>query len=234
MVKIVNPDGSISTESYTILKTSDKAGMVVLCDKSGRSIKVHKQRIIGETDSTIIPCPVCKKQYKLINNRIVCSEHGVCDFDKHRKIKSQRGKPMKEEKVTKQNEQFVVATVNIEEIKKYGELWAKVCDNFNHPTIGLIAYAILADNPPRKQCFNTYNNTLSKVSKDPIKELKLQEFKDCKLGNPVDFDTEVNQELRAQKLKDSLSERKQLFNICKDLDLEKARQKLKKLGYSLC
>jgi len=225
MVKIINPDGSVSTESYTILKTSDKVGMVVLCDKSGRNIKVHKQRIIGETDSTIIPCPVCKKQYKLINNRIVCSEHGICDFDKHRKIKSQRGKPMKKEKVTKQkqSEPFVAATVNIEEVKKHGELWAKVCDNFNHPTIGLIAYAILADNPPRKQCFNTYANTLSKVSKDPIKELRLQEFKDYKIDNSVDSDTEVN-----------LPERKQLFNICKDLDLEKARQKLKKLGYSLC
>ena len=50
--------------------------------------------------------------------------------------------------------------IDIERIKKYGELWAKKPNMSGHPSINTTSYVLLRDDPPRKKCFNTYNGKL--------------------------------------------------------------------------
>lgn len=72
--------------------------------------------------------------------------------------------------------------VDLAEVKKYGELWSKDKVQFDHPTIDVKAFVLLADTPARKVCFNTYDGTLGKKAKN-LAALKLENFRD---HNPDD------------------------------------------------
>lgn len=67
--------------------------------------------------------------------------------------------------------------VDLEEVKQFGELWSKDKVQFDHPTIDVKAFALLADTPARKVCFNTYDGTLGKKAKN-LAALKLENFRD--------------------------------------------------------
>lgn len=100
----------------------------------------------------------------------------------------------------------VGTTVNLDEIKEYGvELWTKPQLNFDHVTMDVRAHVLLADDPARKLCFNTYNGTLGK--KKELKDLHLEEFQ---ANKPVQ-DRKLWHELKGS--------------------LDEARQHLEKKGY---
>lgn len=75
------------------------------------------------------------------------------------------------------------ATLNEAQVKEYGELWVKTF-TFNHAKASTKAYVLLGENPNRKLCFNAFNGTLGKKSKDPIAELELEAFKNTNSEKP--------------------------------------------------
>ncbi len=69
--------------------------------------------------------------------------------------------------------------VDIDAIRPFGcELWCKPQLHFDHATFDVRAYVLLADDPARKLCFNTYNGKLGR-DKD-LSDLHLEDFKDAK------------------------------------------------------
>ena len=100
-----------------------------------------------------------------------------------------------------------VGIVDLDEIKEYGlELWTKRQLNFDHVSMDVRAHVLLADDPVRKLCFNTYDGTLGK--KKELKDLHLPEFQ---ANNPV--------------------QGKKLWHVLKGT-LDEARQHLEKKSYT--
>lgn len=100
------------------------------------------------------------------------------------------------------------STVDLDKIKEFGtELWTKPQLPFDHVTMDVRAHVLLADDPVRKLCFNTYDGTLGKKKK--VEDLHLESFRDNK---PV--------------------QGKRHWHLLKGT-LEEARQHLQKKGYSL-
>jgi hypothetical protein len=73
-----------------------------------------------------------------------------------------------------------VTVVDFTTIAQYGELWTKQQLKFSDPRTDVQSHVLLADNPPRKLCFNTYNGALGK-KKSKVENgfvAQLQAFKD--------------------------------------------------------
>ncbi len=201
-VRVISPDGVVSSDTYehNAECATDSKGRVMITDGNGNSIAVHKLRILPEDSfgkAVVIEknnrqfghCPKCNKAVELDDNgEFRCPECGVFDTigDSIKPIRSKKTKPSrppKEEKPVTQSEPKVKtkkspAVLDIEIVKTHGELWTKFQQKFDHAQIDLQSHILLNEEPLRKLCFNTYNGSLGKKSKEPEKELKLTHFKD--------------------------------------------------------
>lgn len=85
---------------------------------------------------------------------------------------------VQEAQVTTTAVDAVVGTVvDLDDVKQHGvELWTKPQLNFDHAVMDVKAHALIADNPVRKLCFNTYDGTLGKKKK--MEDLHLDDFRD--------------------------------------------------------
>lgn len=108
---------------------------------------------------------------------------------------------------TQAPEAAVGTTIDLGEVKDFGlELWTKPQLNFDHVTMDVRAHVLLATNPLRKLCFNTYDGQLGKKKK--VENLHLEEF-------------QANKSVPGKKL----------WHLLKGT-LEEARQHLQKKGYT--
>lgn len=193
-VRYFDAFGKISKDVY--IKVTDKP------DKNGRYTiqNVKTQELLPIDPSRIVPasafgkalcingsqkyrivCPVDRCQSEMYSEdkkTAVCKQHGTfelfhCGAHTMPNAQSEAKLEPKEK-----NE-----TINIDEtyLAQYGEVWAKSAD-FDHANIAVLSITILAIDPPRKMCFNTYDGTLGKKSSDPVAELGLEDFKAGGLG----------------------------------------------------
>ena len=74
-----------------------------------------------------------------------------------------------------------ITTVDFAVVAQYGvELWTKQQLKFSDPRTDVQSHVLLADNPPRKLCFNTYNGALGKKKANTEEAFlaQLKAFKD--------------------------------------------------------
>lgn len=228
-VRIVNLDGIVSDDIYE--KESDEVdakGLVQLLDKEGNAVLVHQKRIAPldarnkafveqKGDKLLGFCPQCSYSTELDNGKFSCPDHGVFDTIGDTSIKPIRSKGKKpshrknKEQSVSENEQAKPAkkapvTIDLAEVKKYGELWTKDKIKFDHATVDVKSHTLIQTDPLRKLCFNTYNGVLGKKSRNPLEELRLEEFaKNENDGNGKPVGYHVKGELKSlqKKLEDS-------------------------------
>lgn len=194
-VRFITLDGKASDAVYTVDERGpDRRGMVLLTGESG-SVRVHNRRIIPESAigkaigigisgkaRIVCPKPKCYEVVSLSDHLAHCSVHG--DFGLYMQGGTKAAaapsakapkKPRKEPKMKDTAKDVAAPIVDLDEVAKHGELWTKKND-FDHASFDTRGFVLLADEPPRKLCFNTYNGRLSKRSRDPAKELGLAAF----------------------------------------------------------
>ena len=189
-VQLVNPDGFISEDSYETDGEADRKNIVNVLDSSGKAQRVHKRRLVPASDTDRYAavkagnrlkaiCPHCGRHLDIIDRKATCPIHGQKDVVSNEDLHNDTTKPMRENKEmemsTKQQESIPV--VDIALVATFGtELWTNNNLKFSDPKTDAKAHALLAENPLRKLCFNTYNGTLGKRHGDPIAILHLHEF----------------------------------------------------------
>ncbi len=190
-VKILNVDGTISQEHYSVnQEKSDRNGIILLVNSRGQEFKVSFRRIIPVDvkaqacvleagDKYKIVCPFCRNT-EVVKHRDnthtcnKCNETSECYWLTTKPIAINMKAIQKKEKTVKevpaQTEIDFKTLVSIEGIK----LYTKRNVTFDHPKVNVQAHVIICTltDPPRKLCFNSYNGTLGKKQAElPIKEL---------------------------------------------------------------
>ena len=196
LVRFVTLAGKPSPKTYLLDQAGpDRLGHIRLFGQDGDHQKVHRQRVIPEDsldkaigigigDRIRVVCPIesCTKAVTLEKQHAICPEHGTYEVllqgAKPKDLINTKPKRQIKKKSRKElsvNERREPTKLDLQKVLTYGELWSRKGD-FDHPTIELRCYILLAENPPRKLVFNTYNGLLNKKSRDPIAELKLDAF----------------------------------------------------------
>lgn len=183
------------TLATLVNKKCNKRGYLDVLFKDGVTHSVDKKRVLpkgalgmaillSSTDGYDCFCPVnnCRKQAVFNGSVVICPEHG-----EHQPYVV--GKPSDLIQEDTSDMENVMATQTLENpkmtdsvhvdesvIMTYGELWVKTF-SFDHPKVNTKAYVLLGEAPNRKLCFNVFNGTLGKRSKDPVAELELEAFK---------------------------------------------------------
>ncbi len=141
------------------LLPSHAAGKALVASPSG--IEVNKYNAV---------CPFCGyiNCVNMEDQSSVFKCHGEIDLYW---IDRTINKAKKPQKAAKMKAEPIV--VDFEELKKVGELWTKSQIKFDDPNTDVKAHVlIIADDKPRKLCFNTYNGTLGKKGN----KLPLEDF----------------------------------------------------------
>lgn len=190
-VRYLTLDHKPSLDEYVVMSKPSIRGMVPMRNvRTGETITIQKRRILplntagkaiaaSHANKTTIACPIpqCILELQILDTQTAsCGEHGTfaiypynVDSLPPQSTNQQVSKPARKEKIMSN------VQVDLEEIKKYGELWVRRSE-FNHAAFDVRSYVLVADGPPRKLCFNTYNGSLGKRSKNFIEELRLAEF----------------------------------------------------------
>ncbi len=193
--RFVTTLGKVSTELCEVIAPADRKGVVTLKDEVGSIIRINKDRLLPHdcedkavatkiNERLIGICPKCLRQLPIAEGRIECPEHGVFDVvmqgsgqDVH-STASQENRNQEIKEPSMANESTGPVAIDLNQVAQYGQLMVKKSLNFDHPTVNVQAHVlIIADDPARKLCFNTYDGALSRTSRDPIVELQLEQFK---------------------------------------------------------
>ena len=196
-VRTVTPIGTVSEELFTINGPADNDNKIEVLTESNQKLKFPVRRLLpsnslGKAWALLVSgkysavCPICHFKGPVEEGKLNCPTHGSfevvtheCDQESVDMIKRAKvvSHPVRRQKVmTETNHQDVVPSiVDLEEVKKYGEVWMKPQLHFDMATIDVKAYVVLADGPPRKLCFNTYGGTLGKRRVNT--DLPLEAFK---------------------------------------------------------
>jgi len=195
-VRLLSLDGLVSQETFEVIEPADRRNHVMLESSDGTRVKAHKERILPGDALGKAPaifhsgkyvgfCPKCATQLEVIKNHVTCPTHGQFPIVTHEtkpklttKKQPKRAPAQRKQKMSKENSQPPV--VDLDDIVKFGtELWTKLQLKFDHAKIDVQAHVLVAENPLRKLCFNTYDGTLGKKKmKDPNDELQLNSFRD--------------------------------------------------------
>lgn len=230
-VRMITADGVVSEELYKIIEFDSRKNQYIL-DGKGAQFRVHRARILPKdaygkavailhNNKILGICPTCKGLKEVFEREINCSCSGLVQkfsILTNGELPKTNGRnafskvPKKKVSQAMENEMENTTTdavktnvIDIAEIKKSGELWEKDNVAFDHAKIEVRSYVLLADNPPRKLCFNTYGGTLGKRD---VSSLELDAFRTNCSGS---------------------SGKKIGYDLKKDLDTE--RTKLEKSGY---
>lgn len=188
-VRLLTFDHKPSTDEYVAISKPSIRGMVSLRNvRTGEIITAQKRRILPldtagkaiaacNSNKTTIVCPtpncILELQIQEGGQTARCPEHGEFPIYPY----NVNSLPLQSTttKVTRKEKSMPNVQVDLQEVKKYGTLYVRRAD-FNHTSYDVRSYVLVADNPPRKLCFNTYNGSLGKKSKDFVAELHLVEF----------------------------------------------------------
>lgn len=227
--RVVGPIFTISEEIYQFVEGPDNKNMITVA-LGATIIKVHKDRLVSVDEpgrsvpftSDGIPiaiCPGCRTRLPVESRGdasiITCTcSRGVTQLvttTVAQRLFTGIKQTDKEKPVT----DATIPMLDLEFIKAFGvELWKRDKINFDHATVDVEAYVLLAENPDRKLCFQTYNGRLGKKD-DAVKRLCLDQFRDNEL---------IPDAKNADK-------QKSVGHALKD-GLDKEREKLQKAGYS--
>ena len=174
--RILLVDGVVSSQVYRLKRTEDQRLIVIVESSNGTSHRVHLERLIPADcyEKEIIidkvlktVCRHCGKLSDIVNG------YANCDCGQRRLLVRRCSTSEKDLIMTNS----VQAVVDLEFVASHGtELWGKE-SKFDHVATEAKSFALLADNPPRKLCFQTYNGSLGKKVPD-LKRLGLDAFKD--------------------------------------------------------
>lgn len=196
-VRVLNPNGTVSKEVYTIQQDkSDRKGHVSLLNEKGEELKVNHRRILPFSivataiivevgDKYKAVCPTCGfvDMIRIVADKYKCSncqsEH-VCHWINTKPLKevireTKTIKPkVEEEKMQKQTKAAIVVDLDYMSKLANCKLYTKKNVKFDHERIDVKAHVLIYsdENGARKMCFNTYNGTLGKKMID----LPVQEF----------------------------------------------------------
>jgi len=216
-VRILDETGRVSDEVYDIVtEKSDRKGhtMVAL---GQRQLKVHSRRIlpIDTIGHAVVVesagryravCPNCQHlgEYDSETDQITCPDHGQAPLywlsTKPMRInkvgKVAVKKPAVKKRVITQEgvkvKQPIV--INLDELSKLAdcELFTQSNIPFDHARVVVKSHTLICKNGrARKLCFNTYNGTLGKKSKDlPIAEFLADQGDEKKWFYISDLDKE--------------------------------------------
>ncbi len=195
--RLVSPIFTVTEEIYQFVEGPDNKNMVTVTH-GGTVVKVHKDRLVSlDEPGRAVPftsdgvpiaiCPGCRTRLPVESmgdtSIITCDcSTGVTQLvtttvAQRLSIGTKTAITDKEKPVT----DATIPTVDLEHIKGFGaELWCRDKVNFDHATVEVVAYVLLAENPDRKLCFQTYNGRLGKKD-DAIKRLALEQFRDNEL-----------------------------------------------------
>lgn len=180
--RIVAIDGLVSTEVYSLKRLPDQKLIVVIESRDGKSQRVHHERIIPvdcynkEVIVGKVLKTVCRRCGKLSD--ITADDYVDCSCSTDRlpvqRSSSKQNTNVKDSTVMANK---APAVIDLRFVASHGlELWGKE-SQFDHVVTSVMSFALLADGPPRKLCFQTYNGTLGKKASD-LGRLNLGAFKD--------------------------------------------------------
>lgn len=198
--RFVTLDGRVSAESCSIVEAADKKNILTVETESGERIRLHKRRILPDSEAGRAVaikqsgkykgiCPSCLTELDVCDDQIDCPTCGVCDVTYYGRVpgkvntSKRRPKTNKKEKIrmttteTKADVQPAAKAnvISLDDLKEYGEVWVSGPRSFDHANIDVRTVTILADSPPRKFVFNIYDGGLGK--KKQISDLPLAAFK---------------------------------------------------------
>lgn len=199
--RIYTTDGKISPEVYEIQDGSgDRKGNMIL-SRGDKTIRIHPTRILQickglpvrkNNEILVVKCQECEQEIEVeigqdeaecqncnksfnLNWGRVLAGPVIRSIPKEIVIKG-KGKS-KGKKIMKQYKIPVVIDLGF--VKSVGELWTKAA-TFDHPEFDVKAHVlIITTEMPRKFCFNSYNGTWGRKSK----EAELQAFAKNELLN---------------------------------------------------
>jgi len=197
-VRILSHDAIISKETFEVVKPPDPKNQMILEDRQGTTLQIHKDRVLPEDSAGKAAaidlngkytgfCPECATGIPVENGTIECPAHGVFEVvmtsgqqpqkKSKKKSKSKGTSKKRDEQMPKETAQ--PAVVDLAAVAGYGtEVWTKPQLKFDHAKVDVQAHILIAEDPLRKLCFNTYDGTLGKKKTgDPIEELQLEAFK---------------------------------------------------------
>jgi hypothetical protein len=204
-VLLLTPDGCLTEQEYEITRPPDRKRLVgVRPISGGPDISVHELRMfpvnskgkaiaIKHNGKFKAVCPHCKKIREVSSDILECN--CVVPFTpvllsealpepsqkklvtKEKTLETETEITTEEAAAGKETAAQPITLADLAAIKVYGELWEKPRVQFNHATMVVKAYTLLADEPARKMCFNTYDGSLGKKAKG-LETLCLDQFKD--------------------------------------------------------
>jgi hypothetical protein len=172
-IRLLVSDGTISNELYDIIGPADRKNCIYVSDGK-KQLRVHKERIlppdslgklvaISHGGKLKTACPICSRVL-IVDRRIAeCPVHGKQKVTSNEYLNNQDDQPTEKQEEEIMSKTDTTTTVDFAVVAQYCvELWTKQQLKFSDPRTDVQSHVLLADEPPRKLCFNTYNGTLGK------------------------------------------------------------------------
>jgi hypothetical protein len=189
-IRLLTSEGGVSDELFEIVGPADRKNCIYVSDSVGNQMRVHKERVLppdalGKLVAVMhgnklkTACPICSRTLPVEGNTAECPVHGKLQITSHEHLNQDNtSKALQENKMSKTE---TVTMVDFAVVAQYGvELWTKQQLKFSDPHTDVQSHVLLADNPARKLCFNTYNGALGKKKTNTEDSFlaQLQAFKD--------------------------------------------------------
>ena len=190
-VRLMTPEGGVSSGLYEIVGPADRKNCIYVSDNTGKQLRVHKERVLpSDAAGKLVAvnhggkfkaaCPACSRILMVEKNIAECPVHGKLQITSHEHLN-----PDDDTSATQQEKHMsktdAITMVDFTVVATYGvELWTKQQLKFSDPRTDVQSHVLLADNPARKLCFNTYNGALGKKKSNTEDTFlaQLQAFKD--------------------------------------------------------
>lgn len=190
-IRLLTPEGGVSSEIYDVVGPADRKNCIYVSDCHGKQLRIHKERMLP-TDSLgklvavmhggklKSACPTCARTLMIERDIAECPVHGKLQITSHEHLNNpdSTSTTQQEKQMSKTD---ATTMVDFAVVTQYGvELWTKQQLKFSDPRTDVQSHVLLADDPPRKLCFNTYNGALGKKKSNTEDAFlsQLQAFKD--------------------------------------------------------
>ena len=171
--RLMTPEGGVSNGLFEVVGPADRKNCIYVVDSDGKQLRIHRERLlpadslgklvaVNHGGKLKTACPTCSRTLNVERNIAECPVHGKLQITSHEHLNSpdSMSTTQQEEEMSKTD---ATTIVDFAVVAKYGvELWAKQQLKFSDPRTDVQSHVLLADNPPRKLCFNTYNGALGK------------------------------------------------------------------------
>jgi hypothetical protein len=190
-VRLLTPEGGVSSNLFEVIGPADRKNCIYVSDEDGNQSRVHKERIlpvdslgklaaVKHGDRMKAACPLCSRILAIDGDTAECPVHGKLQItsNEHFNNPDSTSTTRQEKQMSKTD---TATVVDFTVVAQYGvELWTKQQLKFSDPHTDVQSHVLIADEPPRKLCFNTYNGALGKKKTNTEEAFlsQLQAFKD--------------------------------------------------------